>query len=36
MDYLHTKAFNLIEKTEDEGKIKKYRKDRDKAMKKMT
>ncbi len=33
---LYTKAFDLIEKTEDEGKIKKYRKDRDKAMKKMT
>jgi len=33
---LYTKAFDLIEKTEDEGKIKKYRKDRDKAMKQMT
>ncbi|NVM01327.1 MAG: tetratricopeptide repeat protein [Candidatus Helarchaeota archaeon] len=33
---LYSKAFDLIEKTEDEGKIKKYRKDRDKAMKKLT
>ncbi len=33
---IYSKAVNLIEKTEDDGKIKKYRKDRDKAMKKLT
>jgi len=33
---IYSKAVDIIEKTEDEKKIKKYRKDRDKAMKKLT